>query len=120
MVTIEITKRGVIGLDGKPIPVGKRLEMEVEPTNWRNKYRVVNSGGSKVTPATPAKSAKAATNKKPAAAWPAQPPVKKEAESELDKLRAEYQELTGKPAPGVYKETGLIKAIEAIRNGSNN
>jgi len=94
MVTIEIIKGGIYGLDGKAIEPGTTMELEREPTNWRGRYRVVSSDeGKTLEVATP------------------EPTEEPEDEHDIDELRAQYEEKFGEEPDGRWGEKRLLKEL---------
>lgn len=94
MVTVEITKPGIYGLDGKPVAPGTKMELEREPTNWRGRYRVVSSDeGKTLEVATPD---------------PAEEP---EDEHDIGELRAQYEAKFGEEPDGRWGEKRLLKEL---------
>lgn len=50
---IQITKPGIYGSDGQPIPVGTELTVKAEPKGWKGRYTVVGKTEGKVAVAAP-------------------------------------------------------------------
>lgn len=74
MITVQVTRKGITGKDGKAIAVGTELTHngDTVPVPWVNKVRVIKTTeGKTIEVATPA------------------------VDAELDALRAEYAELFG-------------------------
>lgn len=102
---IEITRRGVYRSTGDMVQVGEQVEVPDGFTGWANKYRVISQGkGKSFEVATPT------VEERPDGSHPGEK-IGGFKDSDLDQLRAEYEDRFGEKPHGRMKADTLREKL---------